>query len=235
MPVMFGSARSTRFSSLAALVLVALLTACSASGSAGNASPSTSVPRTSKAERVVAGLAIGAHDVGTGERAEDYPGGRQVIGQVTLDYCGFPFPSEAKRTARRQVAIRDSENMWLGSNEVVDYREDGARQAVDEMRTAFIKCPSGKEADSHVGGVPNAAYASFPLDEASLPDVAADHVAARVTETAAGKQPSVRYLILQRRGEVMIGSYGVTAKMALALANAAGRRLAAADAADVGD
>jgi hypothetical protein len=43
--------------------------------------------------------------VGQGYALKVFQGGREVRGQVTLDLCGFRFPSESRRTGRLQVAL----------------------------------------------------------------------------------------------------------------------------------
>jgi hypothetical protein len=71
----------------------------------------------------------------------------------TLDLCGAPYPSDALRTARRQVEYGpDSDDMTI-SNEIVTYRPGGAAQALKEVQQAVATCPGGEvqEKDLHGG------------------------------------------------------------------------------------
>jgi hypothetical protein len=223
---------------VAAVVLVGVaLGACSSSGS-GSSDGSASDGPTAAAEgpaSLLAGLVIADDDVRDGETAADRERGTEVDTQVTLDYCGVQFPSEALRTGRHQIDITDATGEIVGSNEAVSYEPGGARQAVDEMRGAFIDCPEGAFIESTVEGVPPISFDAFPLMEDDMPDVAADHVGARVTYTEEGGEPAVTYFAFQRRGDVMIASYSNDEARVLELANAAGRRLAAADGDAVGE
>ncbi len=115
------------------------------------------------------------------------------------------------------------------------YEPDGARQAVEEMRTAFIECPEDKPVDSSVAGVPTMTYDAFPLPEDDLQQVASDHVAARLTVTDDAGKEAVLFAVYQRRGDVMVATYGDDEARTLELANAAGKRLAAADGGNVGE
>ena len=67
-----------------------------------------------------------------------------------------------------------------------------------------------------------------------LLDVADDHVAVDITITTAHGKVVETSSIYQRRGDVLIGSYSPDLDRAVALANSAGRRLAAAPAEQVG-
>jgi hypothetical protein len=71
----------------------------------------------------------------------------------TLDLCGASYPSEAKRTARRQMQYGPSADDLPVSNEVVTYRDGGAAQAVAEVRNAVAHCPTAQvqEKDLHGG------------------------------------------------------------------------------------
>lgn len=71
----------------------------------------------------------------------------------TLDLCGAAYPSDALRTARRQVQYgSDSDDMQV-SNEIVTYKSGGAAQALKEVQQAVASCPGGKvqEKDYHGG------------------------------------------------------------------------------------
>jgi hypothetical protein len=71
------------------------------------------------------------------------PGGDQVQGETTLDLCNGTFPSEALRTARRQVAAVDAQGVAVLSTEAVLYRDPAASaQAFAELRSVAAHCPS---------------------------------------------------------------------------------------------
>jgi hypothetical protein len=75
---------------------------------------------------------------------------------VTLDMCGFGFPSEAKRLARYQVNYTKPGSPTI-SNEVVSYVPGGAAQALTEVKRAVVRCPS-TAVSSSVAGVGKITY-----------------------------------------------------------------------------
>jgi hypothetical protein len=83
--------------------------------------------------------------------------GHGVRGFVTLDLCGFSFPSERLRTARLQVNYVRSGNAVRLSNEVVAYRRGGAQQALREVAHAARHCPR-KAVGSTVAGIGPVTY-----------------------------------------------------------------------------
>lgn len=93
----------------------------------------------------VADLALRGSEVGPGYRAQVIPGGRQVKGKVTLDLCGFRYPSDALRTSRIQMVYQHPRDPLVLSNEVVRYRGNGARQAIGELEWAAAHCPKGNK------------------------------------------------------------------------------------------
>lgn len=97
------------------------------------------------AVRPVTKLALRAAEVGPGYRAQVIPGGRQVKGRVTLDLCGFRYPSDALRTSRIQMDYQHPRDPLVLSNEVVRYRGNGARQAIGELEWAAAHCPKGNK------------------------------------------------------------------------------------------
>jgi hypothetical protein len=60
-------------------------------------------PAEGVAVKPVTKIALTASEVGPGYRAQVIPGGREVKGRVTLDLCGFRYPSDALRTSRIQM------------------------------------------------------------------------------------------------------------------------------------
>lgn len=218
---------------LLSLCLIGGASACSASGGSDRGgSPS---PTGGNTGAFLEGLALAKSDTRSGETIAPRPDGTGVTGVMTMDYCDRPFPSEGLRTDRRQLNLMDAAGTRIASGEAVRYETGGARRAVDEMRSAFIECPDGRPVGSSVAGVPARTYDAFPLMEDDLQQVASDHVAARLTMTDAAGKDTVYFVVYQRRGDVMVGTYGHTEDRVLELANAAGKRLAAADGSDVGD
>ena len=94
-------------------------------------------------------LLIQPNDIGTNVSTDFVENGREVRGQTTLDLCSGPFPSEAKRQARYQVAAYDSTGRFIGiSSEAVVYADEAeATQAMAELRAAQDTCKPGTVAE----------------------------------------------------------------------------------------
>jgi hypothetical protein len=108
------------------------------------------------------------------------PGGDQVTGQTTLDLCDGTYPSEAHRTARRQVVAVDENGQALLSTEAVLYDSPAALEAAfKELASNSSKCAkTGIDKDwPKTNGVERLAY-----------DVAA------VTDTGPQQRRAVVYL-----------------------------------------
>jgi hypothetical protein len=112
-------------------------------------------------------LILHAAQVGTGYRLQQRPDGHGARGYVTLDLCGFAFPSESLRTGRLQVNYVHSGTAPQLSNEVVTYRPAGARQALREVTHAARLCPRGP-VGSNVKGVPPLTYRVSEISDAKL-------------------------------------------------------------------
>jgi hypothetical protein len=190
------------------VLLVVVLAGCTSHGtSAANNQPSPIAPsRTAPAltdDQLVASLVIPAAGLGAGTTSAPLPGGDQVAGEVTLDVCGGKFPSEALRTARRQVqyAVRGKP---AASQEVVTYRTGGVAQAMREVGHAIATCPHHPVA-SPVAGVPPLTYTLTRLPHrAPWP---ATTQAYRVQATD-GHQVQVSIGIFMWNGHVFTGIYG---------------------------
>jgi len=219
-----------------AVVLALACAGCSASGgSDGDEQRSTTTEDIARDEQAfLAALALDRSDVRRGEEAELIDGGDEVAGQVTLDFCGAAFATESHRLARHQEAILDGTGEYVGGTEAVRYEPGQAARAVDEMRDAIASCDPDELSDSTVGGVPAMRILSEPIDDSLLPDVADDHVAIVATASMEDGTQQQGSLIYQRRGDVLIGSYDPGNDRAVELANAAGRRLAAVPADQIG-
>jgi hypothetical protein len=90
---------------------------------------------------VLTRVVLRASQIGPGYRLQQRPDGHGVRGLVTLDLCGFTFPSERLRTDRLQVNYVHSGKTVQLSNEVVTYRGGGAQQALREVAHAARHCP----------------------------------------------------------------------------------------------
>jgi hypothetical protein len=151
-------------------------------------------------------IALSPAQVGPGYRLAVIPGGTSVQGQVTLDLCGFYFPSEQLRLARLQVAYRKSGSGLALSNEVVRYKPGGAQQSLREVAHAASHCPRGPVA-SNVTGVPPLTY--------RIANIAGEHllpgnVALRVHFTGTFKGKTVAetaIVVYQAKGNVLSGVY----------------------------
>jgi hypothetical protein len=223
---------------LAAAAATLALSACSAGGGASDAGPHRSTttvapPTTSGTGRVLDALVISESELRDGEALQQREDGKGADGYVTLDYCGYTFESEGERTDRRQVDVVDDSGDQVGSSEAVSYGSGGAERAVAEMRAAIEQCPPDEYADSTVEGVPRLKFRAEPVPEDQLTGVADDRVAAEVTYTDESGKTDATTLIYQRRGDVMIASYSDDPDRAIALAVAAGKRLADADPEDL--
>jgi hypothetical protein len=102
-------------------------------------------PAEEVAVRPVTEIALRASEVGPGYRARVIPGGREVKGRVTLDLCGYRYPSDALRTSRIQMLYQHPRDPLALSNEVVRYRGAGSQQALRELEWAAAHCPKGNK------------------------------------------------------------------------------------------
>ncbi len=144
--------------------------------------------------------------VGSGYRMSVIPQGTQVAGQVTLDLCGFSFPSESLRVARLQVSYTRTGSTLRVSNEVVRYRPGGAQRALREVAHAASHCPRGS-VGSTVAGVGPITYRIGKIADSKL---LAGAVALRVhfSGTIRGhKAVGTALVVYQARGNVLSGVY----------------------------
>ncbi len=146
--------------------------------------------------------------IGAGYTGTLIPGGTQVQGQVTLDFCGLTYPSEVLRVARLQVRYTNASAPFEASNEVVTYTPGGAEQALRELGHAVATCPTGRVARNAVGTV----AASRKLRRLTDPRLLPGSVAILDDETAtvAGKVTTVGTVaVYQVRGRVLSGVYAI--------------------------
>ncbi len=164
--------------------------------------------------------------VGRGYVLKVFQGGGEVKGQVTLDLCGFRFPSESRRTGRFQVAYVRRGSKLAVSNEVVSYRLGGAALAMREVENAVRACPP-YEVPSTVRGVPPMRYQFTRLSTAGkglLPGAIALRMIASATVNGK-KRTETSFGVYQTRSNILSGIYvyggSVEQRRAMAFAAAA--------------
>jgi hypothetical protein len=146
--------------------------------------------------------------VGRGYVLKVFPSGGEVKGQVTLDLCGFRFPSESRRTGRFQVGYVRRGSSLAVSNEVVSYRLGGAALAMREVEEAVRACPP-YEVPSTVRGVPPLRYQFTRLSTAGkglLPGA----IALRMTASGivnGKKRTETSFGVYQMRSSILSGVY----------------------------
>jgi hypothetical protein len=130
---------------------------------------------------------------------------------VTLDLCGFTYPSELLRTARLQVDYDRNLQAPGLSNEVVSYESGGASQAMHEVDYAVTNCPKGP-VRSHVQGVP---LLTYRLKRLRAPHLLPGYIALQVRVTGkVGKRTvtETTLSIYQARGNVLSAIYTTAPK-----------------------
>ena len=146
------------------------------------------------------------NQVGDGYLMSKFEQGSVVTNQVSLDLCGFRFPSERLRSGRLQVAYLHDGGVTQLSNEVVSYRGRGTQQALTELRRAVTRCPRVAIRGPVVGAVPIAHRLTRITDARLLKPYVA--VVDRNTAVVNGKRVvkwNVR--VYQVRGSVLSGIY----------------------------
>lgn len=171
-------------------------------------------------------------DLATGERSALREEGDLVENNVTLDYCGVVYASETARLARRQEMIYDADGAIRASVEAVFYRSGGAVLAIEEVRGAVASCPE-EPRQATVVGVPDMTYRSTPLDPALLSGLVDDHLAIAIAATPEDGPVQNMVSVYQRRGDVLVITYGEEIEPTVDLATAVGARLAGAAEADL--
>lgn len=229
--------RSAAAAAVALAAALVLATGCS-SGSSSDGSTSTTAagnPSTGEPEPtdpVLEALALDDADLAEGEQAVVPTDGTSVeLASPTMEHCGVALAADGQRVARHRVQVADEAFAPVASSDAVRYEDGAGIGAMTEIRGAFIDCPDG--APVEIDGQ-QVTFAAMPMVEDELDGLADDHVAADVTVTTPDGETEVR-MVFQRRGDVVVATIGPDAERVLALANAAGARLEAADGADVGD
>lgn len=93
-------------------------------------------------DEVLRAVSLTSDDAAEGALFEDYPGGDQVQGEVSLDLCYGEFPSEDLRVGRLQVGIGDEPaTTWVSSEAILYSTPEQAEQAMRELALAREQCP----------------------------------------------------------------------------------------------
>jgi hypothetical protein len=176
--------------------------------------PSVQVPGTTAPagpvdpdEGVLAGLIVKQPDVPATATVHHLPHGADLtVG--TLDLCNGTFPTETKRTARRQVSVTDADGAVRFGTEAILYRGPSiGTDAFRELRSVVARCPS-TPVESPIGE-PTATTTFRPAPDGAWPRqktverLAYDFVSVS-TDTS---QPSHAIAVYLRRGRVLMGLY----------------------------
>jgi hypothetical protein len=156
---------------------------------------------------VLDGLVVRTSDVSPGAIVATIPGGQDVTGETTLDLCNGTFPSETKRTARRQVEVVDVTLAAPVSTEAVLYGHPAdAGQALSELRRVASRCPASPVV-SPVGEPTATTRFSAPPDRswATTPSVQRQAYAFTITDELGETSPGVSVYL--RRGRVLVAVY----------------------------
>jgi hypothetical protein len=174
----------------------------------GSTPPTT--PLLDPDEGVLDGLIVNQNDVPPAFTVHHPADGINLVAP-TLDLCNGTFPSEARRTARRQVyvgATADTTGTFTFSTEAVLYHTpaDGT-EALAELRSVSAKCPPTPVV-SPVGEPTVITKFSAPPDTTwpANPSVQRQAYSFVTTEQQTGKSlPSIAVYL--RRGRVLMGLY----------------------------
>ena len=152
-------------------------------------------------------VVLAPSQVGAGFKLSQIPGGHEVQGEVTLDFCDATYSSEALRTARLQVAYDAKGNSFSASNEVVTYKPGGASQALAEVAHEVTICPNGAVKNPPSGVTKMVRHTRLVKGSSLLPGALA------ILETDSGvvRGKPVTYhsmAVYQIRGNVLSGVYG---------------------------
>ena len=174
-------------------------------------------------------VVLTAKQAGPGYTRFTMDGGRRVTGQVTLDFCGGGYASEALRLRRFQTIYADQLGGPQLSNEVVRYTPGGASQALREVARRVKTCPRSA-VTSPVPGHGAERYLSVALIHD--PGLLAGSVAIKMTLEVMDNGRKVRRDILaiyQRHGNFLSGVYASGGTPASRLASALRAAHASAD------
>jgi hypothetical protein len=173
----------------------------------GSAEPSAPAAASSALGATLESIAITTTDLNTGYSTKLYDGGDQVVGQVTLDNCGYTFTSEAHRVARRQYGIVDSTGQDTGgSNELVAYDSSAsAALALSEWVASAATCPK-TPVKSTVSGVPDLTMV-VTMNQRANPSLPIATNAVTVESATADGETDYLVTILQVKGRYLDALY----------------------------
>jgi hypothetical protein len=129
----------------------------------------------------------------------------------TLDLCNGTFPSEAARTARRQVALTDGNGGVRISTEAVLYRNvSQSVEAFSELRTVASQCPHTPVVSPVGEGIAITTFRAPP--DGAWPKVEnVERLAYDFTSTDATDGTAVHSVaVYLRRGRALVGVYFAT-------------------------
>jgi hypothetical protein len=152
-------------------------------------------------------LVVQPADVAFGYGVGTIPGGAEVGGETTLDLCNARYPSEARRTARRQVAVVDLVgDSPLGTEAVLYRRPADATQAFTELRRAAAQCPADPVPSPVGGPTVTTKFVAAP-DRAWSRTPGVDRLAYDLTTTYDTGDTRHAVVVYLRRGRVLMGVY----------------------------
>jgi len=107
--------------------------------------PLSSILKPTSDQAVLSQLTAAQSELPSGYSAAVIPGGEEVIGQVTLNFCSNSYASEKLRVARRQVAVIDpaGDSSEFGTEAVVYSSAGGTTEAFAEIVHAASHCTAG--------------------------------------------------------------------------------------------
>jgi hypothetical protein len=169
--------------------------------------PAPTTPPVDPSAAVLDELVLRQSDVSGLDSVALVAGGDSVSGAPTLDLCNATFPSEAQRTARRQVALFDALQDGVFSTEAVLYGKGrAAAQAFTELRAAAATCPTGPVVSPV--GEPTITTTFNPAPDAAWPRVpGVDRLAYDLVQTDAAGNQSRHVAVYLRRGRALLGLY----------------------------
>lgn len=174
-------------------------------------------------------VVLTAKQAGFGYTRYTMQDGRRVQGQVTLDFCGGGYASEALRSKRFQTIYANPGGVAQLSNEVVLYIPGGAQQALREVGRRVRTCPR-TAVPSPVPGNGAERYLSVGLihDRGLLAGSVAVKMTVQVVDNG---QKVTREIIAiyQRHGNFLSGVYASGGTAASRLASALRAAHASAD------
>jgi hypothetical protein len=173
-----------------------------------NGSSGTTVPRPADRDASVLGtLIVRQSDVPAGDAVVLLRNGTDAANQPTLDLCNGVYPSEASRTARRQVEVTTASGTGGLSTEAVLYRAPAdAARAFGDLRAVVAKCPStpvvspvGEDTvTTKFNARPDASWAAVP---------GVERLAYDFTTTDLQGNRARSLAVYLRRGRVLMGVY----------------------------